>query len=697
MLVRSSLCSILLAALSCLPAAAQFHGQPWLPFGPDGGDARRIRIDPRDHAHLYLGTANGWLYESHNKGQNWKRLARIGKRDDLVIDSIVVDEANPRRLIVGARVIDNSDGGIYLSNDAGATWSSQAEMRGQAVRAVAQSRSDPNILIAGSLRGVFRSTDDGNRWTQISPADSTEIHEIQSIAIDPADPSVIYAGTWHLPWKTKDGGEHWERMAGTPQHHIIDDSDVFSIIVDPDKPEIVYLSACSGIYKSTDEGALFDKIQGIPSAARRTLVLKQDPAHLDTVFAGTTEGLWRSDDAGKTWVRTTDAATIVNDVAIDLDDSRHVLIATDRGGVLSSDDGGETFLPSNNGFSARQIVAFKRDMNHPATLYVGVVNDKDWGGVFESDNGAISWIQRSDGLEGRDVFALGQAADGTMIAGTNHGIFRLDSITKEWDRVDGIAVPAIPPSRPRVPAARPAHTRGPVPHDRHGASARAARAAPRTLPGKAFDGSVYGIVTAGQTLLATTSSGLFLSADDGITWTAGPADSLDWRQLAAAKANVVAAGLHTLEFSSDAGQSWAPVKAPADLSQIAAVAVEPNGAIWVGGREGVWVSSDGGNAWTTPKNLFVNTVNNLFYDEGSKRLVVTTGGSNSIVYVVSLPDHKIEYADAGWNLRFARPVGDHLVAATLFDGMVVQPRILPSLMNSQSAAAVAATAAAKQE
>ena len=703
MLFRSNLCIYFAAALlSCLPASAQFHGQPWLPFGPDGGDARRLRIDPRDHAHLYMGTANGWLYESHNKGANWTRLARLGKRDDLVIDSIVVDEANPRRLIVGARVIDNGDGGIYISNDGGITWTSQAEMRGQAVRALAQAKSDPRILIAGSMRGIFRSTDGGSRWTQISPPDSGEIHEIQSIAIDPVNPGIIYAGTWHLPWKTKDGGEHWDRMAGTPQHHIIDDSDVFSIIVDPEKPKIVYLSACSGIYKSTDEGAQFDKIQGIPSAARRTLVLKQNPEHLETVFAGTTEGLWRSDDAGKNWVKTIDG--IVNDVSVDLDDPRHVVVATDRGGVLSSKDGGTTFEPSNNGFSARQIVAYKRDANHPAVLYIGVVNDKDWGGVFESDNGAISWIQRSDGLEGRDVFALGQAPDGTLIAGTNRGIFRLDSMTKGWNPVDGIAMPSIAPaSKPHSPA----QVRKPVPIGRHTVKPKVsavkkpvAPPAVAKLPATTFNGSVYGLVTAEHTVLATTSAGLFASSDDGVTWTAGPRDSMDWRIIAASNKNVVAAGLHSIVFSSDTGQTWAPVKVPEELSQVAAIAVEPNGAIWVGGREGAYVSTNGGNTWTTPKNLFVNQVNNLFYDEPSKRIVVTTSGSNSIVYIVSLPDHHIEYADAGWNLRFARPVGDHLVAATLFDGMVVQPRVLPSLVNSQSAVTAVTTPAAttaKQE
>ncbi len=107
-----------------------------------------------------------------------------------------------------------------------------------------------------------------------------------------------------------------------------------------------------------------------------------------------------------------------------LTDSTHVLLATDRGGVLASHDRGNSFEPSNAGFSARQIASFAADVRRPSNVYVGVVNDKEWGGVFASENGGLSWIQESAGLGGRDVFSLGQASDGTILAGTSHGIYR---------------------------------------------------------------------------------------------------------------------------------------------------------------------------------------------------------------------------------------------------------------------------------
>ncbi len=102
----------------------------------------------------------------------------------------------------------------------------------------------------------------------------------------------MYAGTWHLAWRTEDGGATWQHI----NKGMIEDSDVFSIIVDSSNPSVVFASACSGIYKSQNAGELFQKMQGIPFSARRTRVLKQDPGNPAVVYAGTTEGLWRTGD-----------------------------------------------------------------------------------------------------------------------------------------------------------------------------------------------------------------------------------------------------------------------------------------------------------------------------------------------------------------------------------------------------------------
>src|SRR6476661_10150616 len=132
---------------------------------------------------------------------------------------------------------------------------------------------------------------------------------------------------------------------------MIDDSDVFSIIVDHTNPSNVFASACSGIYKSVSAGEQFSKIQGIPFSARRTRVLKQDPTNENIVYAGTTEGLWKTSDLGKTWKRVSNPEVVVNDIIIDPRSSNRVLLATDRSGVLASTDGASNWTTSNHGYA----------------------------------------------------------------------------------------------------------------------------------------------------------------------------------------------------------------------------------------------------------------------------------------------------------------------------------------------------------
>jgi photosystem II stability/assembly factor-like uncharacterized protein len=664
--LRSSLrLSLRLLCVLALAGCVSLKGWAvsWFPFGPNGGDARAFTADPSQRGHLYLGTVNGWLYESHDGGESWKRLARMENRTDLALDSIVVDPADSKHLLVGAWIIGQTGGGLFESHDAGHTWTSDADMKGQSIRALAVAPSDPKILVAGTLQGVFRSSDSGVHWTLISPEGSKEIHEVESIAIDPVNPQVIYAGTWHLPWKTTDGGEHWDNM----KQGIIDDSDVFSILVDPKQPQTVYASACSGIYKSEDGGGRFKKIQGIPSTARRTRVLMQDPEHLGTVYAGTTEGLFRTDDAGTNWMRTTGSDVIINDVYVDPANTKHVLLATDRGGVLASFDGGTTFVASNKGFSTRQVTALAQDKTHLSDLYLGVVNDKDLGGAFISHDGGLSWSQREQGLGGRDVFSLAESSDGTVVAGTENGVFWYDQNDQVWKRTGAIGAAMVEHSR------RPVHGRAP--------SQRAPEKSAPVKTGRQIEGTVTALTEVGDQLYAATSEGVFATVTPTGVWTPvtglGP-NAEPWRYAASSRGVVMLASLGAITVSLDGGSKWQAVSLPASLTQVSAIAVDDQGELWVGGRQGVFLSTDSGTTWTTLKNLYASDVNSLYFDAKGERMLVTANASTTMAFAVHLPSKTVSYWDTGWHLRFLRPVGDYLLGGTLYDGVVLQPRMVQS-------------------
>src|SRR3984957_8844313 len=644
----SSACLLLPLSLY-QPAFAQTASAAWVPVGPDGGDARSFAADPSNPRHLYLGTTNSWLYESQDDGASWQRLAKLAKTDDLLVDNIVVDASDPKTILVGVWVVDHPDGGLFISHDAGKTWTSVEAMKGQSIRALTQAPSDPKIIIAGTLRGVFRSEDSGVHWNQITPAGSMDLHEVESIAIDPKSPQTIYAGTWHLPWKTTDGGANWHNI----KNGLIDDSDVFSIIIDPTVPTVVYTSACSGIYRSDSGGELYHKVQGIPSTARRTRVLMLDPTNRNTVYAGTTEGLYKTLDGGTTWKRMTGPDVIVNDVFVDPKNPQHVLLATDRSGVLESDDAAFSFKASNTGFSQRQVSTLLVDAK-TKTIYAGVVNDKTYGGVFVSHDDGTTWTQQSDGLQGRDVFNLTQSPQGTILAGTNAGIVRLDGTN--WQPI-GKIVKSETKTSYVVKKGKRTKTEKIV-----------------MIPAGQIDERIHDLNASGSTWYAATAKGIYSSSDQGATWEGGPVlGKPEYRSVVVSGPVVVASERTALAMSNDEGKTWQPLAMPQGLTWLQSAAVTDSGSLWLGGREGVFYSDDQGQTWREMKSLPLRDISGLSYDANLKRVVIPSWAS-SWVLAVNPADRTFKFYDPGWKVRHVQSVSGRLLAATAYNGVVLEPQ-----------------------
>jgi len=642
-------CATLLCVLPSFAGYAAYGQGSWNPVGPDGGDARAVTAVPGQPSHLYLGTTGSYIYDSTDEGASWHRLAKLDSVDDLVIDHIVVERDAPRTMYAAAWRFDRPGGGLWISHDAGTTWQELPGLHGQSIRAFAQAPSDPRILVAGTLQGVFRSTDAGAAWTQISPPGSREIHEVESIAIDPRNPDIIYAGTWHLPWKTSDGGAHWDSI----KQGLIVDSDVFSMVIDPTRPNILYLSACSGIYKSENAGLRFRKIQGIPSEARRTRVLRQDPEDLKTVYAGTTEGLYKTTDGGRTFRRMTGPDVIVNDVYVDPANPERVLLATDRGGVLTSKNAGESFAPTNQGFFARKVQALIVDRQDPARVYAGVVNDKQYGGVFVSSDGGAQWKHQADGLNGRDVFALAQSPDGAILAGTNSGIFALE---------DGVWRPRNTVANMRAKAVNEL-VRG----HRVTVEKRVKE------PVRELDSRVYALDLTGSSWLAATSGGLFTSKDKGATWQGGPVmGEDDYISVTAHEETMVAARPGGVLISNDAGQTWWPMGIPTAVTRTHSVAFAADGTLWLGSREGVYFTRDKGKTWMWVHRLPLVDVNDLYYDPQQNNILVSSRDSD-FVYAIDARTLDWKWHRTGYKLLLVRPAGDRLLAASLNDGVLAEP------------------------
>jgi photosystem II stability/assembly factor-like uncharacterized protein len=634
-------------ALAVCCASAAWAGQ-WTALGPDGGDVRSLAYDPHNPDHVFLGTSTGTLFSSTDGGHSWSRFAHLGSGDDYVIDHLSIDPQNSNRMYAAAWSVENQQSGdLFRSDDAGQTWESITAMHGKSIRAMAIAASDSQTLVAGALDGVFRSTDGGKNWQKIS-ASSSDIHNIESIAVDPKNPDVVYAGTWHLAWKTSDGGASWRHIS----KGMIEDSDVFSIIVDASNPSVVFASACSGIYKSQTAGDSFQKIQGIPFSARRTRVLKQDPTNSAIVYAGTTEGLWKTADAGKTWTRVTDPEVVVNDVMIDPRNSQRVMLATDRAGVLASDDGAHSFLTSNHGYTHRYVTSIIADKNDLNTIFVGVVNDRELGGVFVSHDAGQHWIQTSKGLDGRDVFVLKQTSNGELVAGTNRGMFMLAKNTSEWSPINNVIN--------RTASSHPVKK-----------GTKSARTESRSI----LTAHVSDIEITPTTWMAATSAGLFTSSNQGKSWSGGPVmGKQDFISVQADGKLIALATRSSVLLSKDDGATWQDSSLSSSVSGIRNLTITTDGQILVAAREGAFRSPIAGAGWEHMQNgLPDKNISSISYDQGSKRLLATSTETGVIFESDDTGRSWTRGPDTGYPLRHIKVVHGRFLAATPFDGVVIQP------------------------
>lgn len=424
------------------------YSSQWRITGPSGGDVRALVVDPNDPDRMYFGTLDGQIYVSTDAGRNWRLLVNFN-RPRLFVDHIEVDPRNSKVLYVATHR-HKEPGGFFKSTDGGLTWRESPELRNEAVHSLAQSGKDPNILIAGTFNGIFRSADSGETWTPLPTANTQGLVHVESLAIDPRDANVIYAGTWWLPYKTTDGGKTWRII----KNGIIDDSDIFAIDIDPRNANHVIASACSGIYETHDAGGLWHKIQGIPSQSRRTRAILQHPTIPGLVFAGTTEGFWRSAKGGdnNSWMVTTSRQLEINSIAVHPRNPNTIYIGTNNYGVMVSTDGGKNFVPTNGGFSGRFVNTILPDRANMNRIYATTINTATGGGFFfVSSDGGASWQPSMRNMPPRLIgySILQDERDGNVIyLGTNLGMYRSTDRGASWAPISGRKTTPPPKKRP---------------------------------------------------------------------------------------------------------------------------------------------------------------------------------------------------------------------------------------------------------
>ncbi|MCX6154822.1 MAG: T9SS type A sorting domain-containing protein [Candidatus Kapabacteria bacterium] len=320
-------------------------------------------------------------------------------------------------------------------------------------------------------------------WLPLGPVVKPPSYETRScysmgrvncVASHPTKANIVWIGT---PgggiWKTENSGKNW-----IPLGDKFSTMAISHIAVDPKNPDIIYAATgdydgsgmtsanAQGVFKSTDGGITWSATTLITDPNFNYSLLKKiiiNPQNTDQLLAGGRRGIWKSLDAGKTWLRVCDS--IITDMDFSPPNPNAIFAAmgqlwgTGSAGVLKSTDFGSTWTVLNTGMPAQgQIsrVALSVSPADPNYIYViGVKsNTNSFHSFYQSTNAGATWTTKATldsannilGVWGGDLNdTYGQGSydlvlladpinkDKVYTAGTN--MWMTENAGKDWDIV----------------------------------------------------------------------------------------------------------------------------------------------------------------------------------------------------------------------------------------------------------------------
>ena len=328
--------------------------------------------------------------------------------------------------------------------------------------------SNPSVYyIAMSIGGLFKTVNNGTTFEPIFQ--NEEVSSVGDVAIAPNDPNLVWVGTGEnnnrqsSSWgggmyKSTDGGRTWKHMGLTDSRHIA------RVIVDPVDHDVVYVAALGhlwgankerGIYKSTDGGATWQNVLFVDDNTGAT-ELVMDPSNNKVLYAATYQrrrstwgfngggpgsAIYKSTDAGRTWVKLTNGIPPGPLGRIGLDvyrkDPRVVYAriqhATESG-VYRSDDGGASWRKmSSTNPRPMYFSQIRVDPNDDHRIYVLGVQ------IHISDDGGKTFIENGTLHSDHHAFWINPANSNHVMTGNDGGIGVSWDRGVKWDFLDNMA------------------------------------------------------------------------------------------------------------------------------------------------------------------------------------------------------------------------------------------------------------------
>jgi photosystem II stability/assembly factor-like uncharacterized protein len=259
-------------------------------------------------------------------------------------------------------------------------------------------------------RGVYRSTNGGQTWQRVLFRDN--LTGAVDLSIDPSNPQVIYASLWHAfrqPWllvsggdesglfKSTDGGTTWTELSGNPGMPARPLGKI-GVAVSPADPRRVYAiveARDGGVFRSDDAGATWTRTSDSANLRQRAFYytrIHADPVVRDRVYVLNTS-FYRSNDAGSTFSTISTPHGDNHDLWIAPNDNTRMIEGND-GGANVSTNGGQNWTAQD--YSTAQIYRIATTTDNP---YVVCGQQQDRGTTCVSSTGGNDNFSVTGGSE----------------------------------------------------------------------------------------------------------------------------------------------------------------------------------------------------------------------------------------------------------------------------------------------------------
>jgi photosystem II stability/assembly factor-like uncharacterized protein len=463
--------------------ALEFDSLHFRSIGPAtmSGRISDLAVYELNPAVFYVGTAHGGVWKTTSGGALFTPLFQ--DEGLIAIGDVTISQTNADLVWVGAGESNNRQttswgGGVYKSTDGGETFAHMGLAESRHVNRIDIDPRDNDVVLvaatgplfgAGGDRGIFKTTDGGETWTQVLAVDGDT--GANALVRSGTNLNTLYASTYQRRrnaccmngggpgsgiWKSTDGGDTWTRLSGNglpdgPLGRIAidvydrDDNVVYALIQAPNVgggrgggaggqgDDAEEEEDRNGLYRSEDGGQSWTQMSDTNPRPMYFSQVRIDPRDPDRVYMGGV-GLHLTVDGGETFA--TDAARLTHDdvhaIWVDPANPDHVLIGNDGGLAVSWDASRTwTFFPN---LPVGLFYHVNYDLERPYNVCGGMQDNYNWCGPSASRHRAgimnYDWFQ----VRGGDGFvAMPDLRNPRIVYAESQGgnIVRRDIVTGE--------------------------------------------------------------------------------------------------------------------------------------------------------------------------------------------------------------------------------------------------------------------------